>query len=50
MAETEAKAPVEEKVEEQEIFTIVEEMPSFPGGEQAMLSYVGNNLKYPKIF
>ena len=29
------------------IFTIVEEMPSFPGGEDAMLSFVAKNIHYP---
>jgi len=28
-------------------FTTVEQMPGFPGGEQAMQQYIGNNLKYP---
>src|SRR5690606_27425558 len=39
---------VEDVVEEQ-IFTIVEEMPSFPGGEPAMMKYLANNIKYPAI-
>lgn len=44
-------APVieEEEVVEQEIFQIVEEMPSFPGGEQKLMEYVGKNVKYPQI-
>ena len=29
-------------------FTIVEEMPSFPGGEQELFKYLGKNIKYPK--
>lgn len=40
---------VEEEVEEEQIFTIVEEMPSFPGGEAALMKYLGNNIKYPAI-
>ncbi len=39
---------VEDVVEEQ-IFTIVEEMPSFPGGEPAMMKFLANNIKYPAI-
>lgn len=39
----------EEEVVEQEIFQIVEEMPSFPGGEQKLLEYVAKNVKYPQI-
>ena len=30
------------------IFNIVEEMPKFPGGEQAMMEYIAKNVKYPK--
>jgi len=40
---------VEEEVEEEQIFTIVEEMPSFPGGEAALMKYLGQNIKYPAI-
>ncbi len=40
---------VDEEVVEQEIFKIVEEMPSFPGGEAKLMEYVGKNIKYPQI-
>ena len=30
------------------IYTVVEQMPSFPGGEAEMLKYIGTNLKYPE--
>lgn len=33
---------------EKKIFTIVEEMPEFPGGIPALLKYVGKNLVYPE--
>lgn len=33
----------------EEIFTIVEEMPQFPGGEQAMIKYIYDNIKYPPL-
>ena len=39
----------EEEVQEQEIFQIVEEMPSYPGGEQKLMEYVAKNIKYPQI-
>ena len=39
----------EEEVQEQEIFQIVEEMPSYPGGEQKLMEYVFKNIKYPQI-
>lgn len=31
-----------------EPFTIVEEMPEFPGGKEAMMKYLGNKIQYPK--
>jgi protein TonB len=39
----------EEDVQEQEIFQIVEEMPSYPGGEGKLMEYVAKNIKYPQI-
>ena len=39
----------EEEVQDQEIFQIVEEMPSFPGGEAKLMEYVAKNIKYPQI-
>lgn len=39
---------VEEEVEE-EIFDVVEEQPEFPGGNQGLMRYLANNLKYPRI-
>ncbi len=40
---------VAEEVVEEQIFTIVEEMPAFPGGEAALMKFLGNNIKYPAI-
>lgn len=31
-----------------QVFTIVENMPAFPGGEEAMFKYLGQNIKYPE--
>ncbi|UTW68146.1 energy transducer TonB [bacterium SCSIO 12643] len=39
----------EEEVAEEEIFTIVETNPSFPGGEAKMYEFLGKNMKYPPI-
>lgn len=39
----------EEEVVEEEIFTVVEQMPSFPGGERAMYEYLNKNIKYPEV-
>jgi len=32
-----------------EIFTDVEEMPSFPGGDQELLRFIAENTKYPPL-
>jgi len=34
---------------EGKVFTIVEEMPLFPGGENKMLEYIAKNIKYPPV-
>lgn len=40
----------EKKVEEKPVvYTFVEQMPQFPGGEQALLEYLYANIKYPEI-
>ncbi len=39
----------EEEVVEQEVFTIVEEMPGYPGGDAKMYEYLVKNIKYPQI-
>lgn len=39
----------EEKIEVEEIFAIVEDMPAFPGGEEALFKWLGNEVKYPAI-
>jgi protein TonB len=31
-----------------EVFTVVEEMPQFPGGQDALMKYIGKELKYPE--
>lgn len=46
-------APVEVVEEEEEsaqqIFTVVEEMPKFPGGEAKLLEFINKGIKYPVI-
>lgn len=39
---------IEPDTAKEEIFTYVEQMPSFPGGEQAMYQYIKENLRYPE--
>ena len=41
--------PQTENKARKEIFTHVEEMPTFPGGEQEMMRYLMNNMQYPVI-
>ena len=38
----------ETMVNEAEVFQVVEEMPEFPGGENALLEFIAKNLVYPK--
>ena len=39
----------EEEIEEAEIFTVVEEMPEFPGGMAKLAEYLAKNIKYPQL-
>lgn len=43
-------AVVEEEEEDpNQVFSIVEDMPEFPGGETALLKYIAQSIKYPVI-
>lgn len=46
--EKEQKRASNVKLKKEGVFTIVEDMPRFPGGEQAMMKYIGRNLVYPE--
>ena len=35
--------------EEEEVFTIVETMPKFPGGETALRKFLADNIRYPTL-
>jgi len=37
----------EKQIETEEIFTYVEQMPQFPGGDKEMNKWLSDNLKYP---
>ena len=39
----------DEEAEEVQIFTVVESMPGFPGGEAARIQYLNENIKYPQM-
>lgn len=41
--------PVEEEPAEPDFFTIVEDMPSFPGGDAALLKFIAEHVEYPSI-
>ena len=34
---------------EDKVFTVVEQMPMFPGGDAAMMNYLCNTVKYPEV-
>lgn len=38
-----------EEVEENVVFKVVETMPSFPGGDAALMKYISDNVRYPAI-
>jgi len=44
-----AAAQEEEEESSQPIFTIVEEMPKFPGGDAELLKFLSSSIKYPVI-
>ncbi len=39
----------EKKPEPEKVFTAVEQMPQFPGGEAALMKYLSNNINYPQV-
>ncbi len=41
--------PVKPRVEENKIFEVVEQMPTFPGGMSALMQYLSRNIKYPAV-
>lgn len=38
-----------EEVEENVVFKVVETMPSFPGGDAALMKFISDNVRYPAI-
>ncbi len=45
----EVKQEVQEEDPEAEPFVVVEEMPMFPGGETALLTYIAEHTQYPEV-
>ena len=44
-----APEPPKHVVEETKVFTVVEQMPMFPGGDAALMSYLSKNIQYPAV-
>ena len=44
-----APEPPKHVVEETKIFTVVEQMPLFPGGDAALMAYLRDNIHYPTV-
>ena len=44
-----APEPPKHVVEETKIFTVVEQMPMFPGGDPALMRYLSSNIHYPTV-
>lgn len=40
---------VEEKHEPEKVFTAVEQMPQFPGGDAELMKYLSSNVRYPTM-
>lgn len=48
-AKEEIAQPEPPKEEENKVFDVVEENPSFPGGQAALMKWLNENIKYPVI-
>ena len=44
-----ANIVVEEVIEEEQVFQVVEQQPEFPGGMKALMKYLQENINYPRI-
>ena len=42
------EAPTQEKTAEDEIYNVVEEIPIYLGGHEALMKYIQQNVRYPK--
>lgn len=45
---TEMEPATVDVVTEEEVFTVTEQMPEYPGGEEALMKYLSENIKYPE--
>lgn len=44
-----ANIVVEEEAQEEQIYQVVEQQPEYPGGMQALMKYLKDNIQYPRI-
>ena len=47
--EVKVEEDTREEVEENVVFKVVETMPSFPGGDAALMKFISDNVRYPAI-
>lgn len=38
----------QKKHNEEKVYEVVEQMPFFPGGQEALMTYINHNIKYPE--
>ena len=38
----------QKKHNDEKVYEVVEQMPSFPGGQEALMTYINHNIKYPE--
>ena len=48
VTQNEVVSGTEYGTDEVKIYNVVEQMPEYPGGQAALLKFIGDNLKYPK--
>lgn len=41
--------PADPEDDENYVFQVVEKQPEFPGGNEALMKYLGQNIKYPTV-
>jgi protein TonB len=46
---TEVREEVKEEEAPTEVFVVVEEMPSFPGGDTELMKFINSNIVYPEL-
>jgi len=49
VVQEEVKEEIQEEEPEPEPFVVVEEMPMFPGGNEALQQYIADNTQYPEV-